>query len=152
MGRRLRRRAPPTPLSGSSDESFAPIVGPTSARGRTRPTPRRRLLTRASFTAANAEVSAGRLLAIAKPGRSYQLAGTVVAYERQGRDLVFRIRDPQRVELSAQVRYTGAVPDPFRVGRGVIVTVRKRGSEFIGERDSLVTKCPSKFQAAPPRD
>jgi hypothetical protein len=33
----------------------------------------------------------------------------------------------------------------------VIVTVRKRGPVFVGERDSLVTKCPSKFQAAPPR-
>jgi cytochrome c-type biogenesis protein CcmE len=27
----------------------------------------------------------------------------------------------------------------------VIVTVRPRGSVFVGERDSLVTKCPSKF-------
>jgi cytochrome c-type biogenesis protein CcmE len=43
------------------------------------------------------------------------------------------------------VRYVGAVPDPFRDGREVIVKVRKRGTVFIGERDSLVTKCPSKF-------
>jgi cytochrome c-type biogenesis protein CcmE len=104
-----------------------------------------------SFTAANDEVSAGHLLAIAKPGRSYQLAGTVVGYQRQGRVLAFRIRDPRRADLVAQVRYTGIVPDPFRVGRGVIVTVHREGSDFIGERDSLVTKCPSKFQAAPPR-
>jgi cytochrome c-type biogenesis protein CcmE len=25
------------------------------------------------------------------------------------------------------------------------VTVRKQGSTFVGERDSLITKCPSKF-------
>ena len=43
------------------------------------------------------------------------------------------------------VRYTGAVPDPFRDGREVIVTVRKQGDVFVGEQDSLVTKCPSKF-------
>jgi cytochrome c-type biogenesis protein CcmE len=43
------------------------------------------------------------------------------------------------------VRYVGAVPDPFREGREVIVTVRKQGATFVGERDSLVTKCPSKF-------
>jgi cytochrome c-type biogenesis protein CcmE len=46
------------------------------------------------------------------------------------------------------VRYTGIVPDPFAVGRGVAVTVTKQGSEFIGQRDSLLTKCPSKYQAA----
>ena len=46
-----------------------------------------------------------------------------------------------------RVRYTGIVPDPFRVGREVIVTVRKRGAVFIGDKDSLVTKCPSKFSS-----
>ena len=47
------------------------------------------------------------------------------------------------------MRYTGAVPDPFRAGREVIVTVRKQGGTFVGERDSLVTKCPSKFTDKP---
>jgi cytochrome c-type biogenesis protein CcmE len=46
------------------------------------------------------------------------------------------------------VRYTGIVPDPFREGRGVAVTVQMQGSQFIGQRDSLLTKCPSKYQAA----
>ena len=41
--------------------------------------------------------------------------------------------------------YAGPVPDPFREGREVIVTVRKQGDTFVGERDSLVTTCPSKF-------
>ncbi len=45
------------------------------------------------------------------------------------------------------VRYTGTVPDPFRDGREVIVTVNKRGSGFVGRKDSLITKCPSKFTA-----
>jgi len=56
------------------------------------------------------------------------------------------------VALSAAavpVRYTGTVPDPFREGREVIVTVHRQGAGFVGERDSLVTKCPSKFTAAP---
>jgi cytochrome c-type biogenesis protein CcmE len=47
--------------------------------------------------------------------------------------------------VSVPVRYVGTVPDPFREGREVIVTVRKQGNTFVGERDSLVTKCPSKF-------
>jgi cytochrome c-type biogenesis protein CcmE len=41
------------------------------------------------------------------------------------------------------------VPDPFREGREVIVTVQRQGGRFIGERDSLITKCPSKYKAAP---
>ena len=43
------------------------------------------------------------------------------------------------------------MPDPFRVGREVIVQVRKQGAVFVGEPDSLATKCPSKFKAAPPK-
>ncbi|MEA2140126.1 MAG: cytochrome c-type biosis protein CcmE, partial [Solirubrobacteraceae bacterium] len=45
--------------------------------------------------------------------------------------------------------YTGTVPDPFREGREVIVTVDKHGGQFVGERDSLITKCPSKYKTAP---
>jgi cytochrome c-type biogenesis protein CcmE len=56
----------------------------------------------------------------------------------------FRVRD-RNGTASVPVRYVGAVPDPFREGREVIVTVRKEGNTFVGERDSLVTKCPSKF-------
>ena len=52
-------------------------------------------------------------------------------------------------EWSVPIRYTGVVPDPFREGREVIVTVRKQGAAFVGERDSLVTKCPSKFTDKP---
>ena len=102
-----------------------------------------------SFGAAAQEVTAGQLLRAAVPGRSYQLAGTVVAgsIRRRGDVLWFRVRDPRRT-LSALVRYTGIVPDPFRAGRGVIVTVRREGAGFVGARDSLTTKCPSKYRAA----
>jgi cytochrome c-type biogenesis protein CcmE len=58
--------------------------------------------------------------------------------------MYFRVRD-RAGSASVPVRYTGAVPDPFREGREVIVTVRKQGGLFVGERDTLVTKCPSKF-------
>ena len=60
---------------------------------------------------------------------------------------MFRVRDRNgpAAAPSVPVRYAGAVPDPFRQGREVIVTVRRRGAVFVGEKDSLVTKCPSKF-------
>jgi cytochrome c-type biogenesis protein CcmE len=50
------------------------------------------------------------------------------------------------------VAYRGTVPDPFREGREVIVTVEKRGGQYVGERDSLITKCPSKYRTAPPSE
>jgi cytochrome c-type biogenesis protein CcmE len=83
----------------------------------------------------------------AAAGRSYQLTGKVVpGYHREGDVLVFRVRDRNGpASTSVPVRYTGAVPDPFREGREVIVTVRRDGAQFVGEKDSLVTKCPSKF-------
>ncbi len=66
---------------------------------------------------------------------------------RDGQELLFRVRDP-KLKLSVPVRYSGIVPDPFAAGRGVLVTVHKQGSDFIGQQNSLTTKCPSKYQAA----
>jgi cytochrome c-type biogenesis protein CcmE len=102
-----------------------------------------------SFSAGRDELTAGQLLKKARPGESYILAGTVLAgsVRHDGDALVFRVRDPN-LKVSVPVRYSGIVPDPFRQGRGVLVTVHEQGSSFIGEQDSLTTKCPSKYQAA----
>ena len=80
------------------------------------------------------------------PGRSVELTGKVVdgSVERRGDGLRFRIRDRDGTE-SLPVEYTGVVPDPFRDGREVIVSGELRNGTFVAERDSLVTKCPSKF-------
>ena len=103
-----------------------------------------------SFTASSEAVTPSRLATAADGGRSYQLTGKVV--EGSVRDIpggkAFRVRDRNGTR-SVPVRYVGAIPDPFREGREVIVTVRKRGRVFVGERDSLVTKCPSKFSDKP---
>jgi cytochrome c-type biogenesis protein CcmE len=102
-----------------------------------------------SFSAGREELTASKLLSTAKPGRSYILAGTVLdgSVSRQGSELLFRVRDP-KLKVSVPVRYTGIVPDPFAAGRGVLVTVHEQGQRFVGEPDSLTTKCPSKYQAA----
>jgi cytochrome c-type biogenesis protein CcmE len=102
-----------------------------------------------SFSAGRDELTASQLLARARPGQSYILAGTVLAgsVRHQGEALLFRVRDP-KLKVSVPVRYTGIVPDPFAPGRGVAVTVREQGSRFVGEPNSLLTKCPSKYQAA----
>ena len=99
-----------------------------------------------SFSASSEAVTPSRLIASAQAGQSYQLTGKVVdgsiVKDRDG--MTFRVRDRDGT-TAVPVRYTGAVPDPFRDGREVIVTVRKSGAGFVGEKDSLVTKCPSKF-------
>ena len=100
-----------------------------------------------SFSASS-EARTPSQLRNATAGRSYQLTGRVVpGYHREGDVLVFRVRDRNgpATAPSVPVRYAGAVPDPFREGREVIVTVQRRGDVFVGEKDSLVTKCPSKF-------
>ena len=103
-----------------------------------------------SFSAGRDEFTASQLLKRARPGQSYILAGTVLdgSVRHEGRALLFRVRDP-KLEVSVPVRYTGIVPDPFEQGRAVLVTVHEGGSSgFIGEQNSLTTKCPSKYQAA----
>jgi cytochrome c-type biogenesis protein CcmE len=104
-----------------------------------------------SFSAGSDERTAGQLLDSAVAGKTYTLAGTVKqgSVHREGGVLVFRVLDPHR-PVSVQVRYTGIVPDPFRAGRGVMVKVQRGGRTFVGEKDTMVTKCPSKFQVAPP--
>ena len=99
-----------------------------------------------SFSASSEARSPSQLAQSAAAGRSYQLTGKVVdgSIRKKGATTLFRVRD-RNGAASVPVSYTGAVPDPFRDGREVIVTVRKQGGVFVGEKDSLVTKCPSKF-------
>ena len=101
-----------------------------------------------SFSASSEAKTPSQLARGADSGRSYQLTGKVAAgsIRRNGETLHFRVRDRDG-GASVPVRYTGAVPDPFRENREVIVDVRRQGDVFVGERDSLVTKCPSKFAA-----
>jgi cytochrome c-type biogenesis protein CcmE len=83
--------------------------------------------------------------------RSVDLTGKVAAgsVKKSGDTLRFAVRDRNGTGPAIPVVYTGVVPDPFRVGREVIVTGKLKNGTFIGERDSLVTKCPSKFQTKP---
>jgi cytochrome c-type biogenesis protein CcmE len=99
-----------------------------------------------SFSDSTQASKPSQLLRSANPGRSYQLTGKVVngSIAHHGGDLTFRLRD-RNGSASIPVRYSGVVPDPFRDGREVIVSGRMSDGTFVGERDSLVTKCPSKF-------
>lgn len=103
-----------------------------------------------SFTASSEAVTPSKLARLSGSG-SYELTGTVLpGYRRVGEELDFRVRD-RAGKGSVLVRYRGAVPDPFRAGREIVVTVRRGRGAWIGDRDSLITKCPSKFAASPPQ-
>ena len=108
-----------------------------------------------SFSAASPALSPSQLVRQAEPGRAYQLTGTVVAgsVRHLGGALDFSVADRSGGStVSVPVSYSGTVPDPFREGREIIVTVQKQGGRYVGERDSLITKCPSKFTTAPPAE
>ena len=101
-----------------------------------------------SFTADTPATTPSQLLA-KQGGGDYKLTGKVVdgSVDRKGEELSFQIRDREGTR-SVPVTYAGVVPDPFRDGREVIVDGRMRDGTFVAERDSLVTKCPSKFENA----
>ncbi len=100
-----------------------------------------------SFSASSEAVTPSRLASGADSGRAYQLTGKVVAgYTRDGTVTHFRVRD-RTGSASVPVVYEGSLPDPFRADREVIIDVRKQGDVWVGQPDSLVTKCPSKFTA-----
>ena len=99
-----------------------------------------------SFTASTEASTPSQVLASAEPGKSYELTGKVAkgSVEHAGDKLEFAVRDRDG-SAKLPVVYEGAVPDPFREGREVIVSGELKNGTFVAERDSLVTKCPSKF-------
>lgn len=102
-----------------------------------------------SFSTSDESLDPSHLLASAQAGRSYQLTGKVAAgsVRRSGDTLLFRVQD-RNGPVSVPVVYHGSVPDPFRVGREVIVTVSKKpDGTYAGANGSLITKCPSKYKA-----
>jgi cytochrome c-type biogenesis protein CcmE len=105
-----------------------------------------------SFSSATEASSPSQLLSMhVSPSRSIDLTGKVAAgsVHKSGDTLRFAVRDQSGKGPTVPVVYTGVVPDPFRVGREVIVTGKLQDGTFVGQRDSLVTKCPSKYQTKP---
>src|ERR1700739_3559680 len=102
-----------------------------------------------SFSAGRDELTASQLLKKATPGGQYILAGTVEngSIRRLGPKNDFSVLRPGR-RGGGGGSYTGEVPDPFAQGRAVMVNVTDQGGRFIGQENSLTTKCPSKYQAA----
>jgi cytochrome c-type biogenesis protein CcmE len=105
-----------------------------------------------SFSSASSATTPSQLAANARAGKTYQLTGKVAegSWTQRGAVNVFRVRD-RSGRASVPVRYAGSVPDPFKEGREIVIDVRKQGDLFVGQPDTLVTKCPSKFSAEQPK-
>ncbi len=108
-----------------------------------------------SFSASTEAKEPSQLLSAA-PGSSAQLTGRVVvgSVTREGEGMRFRVADRDDAGKSIPVTYSGTVPDPFRGGREIVLTGSVENGVFAGERDTLVTKCPSKFttESSPTND
>ena len=99
-----------------------------------------------SFSASTEAKEPSDVLASGPSAESYQLTGEVVSSERDSDGLEFEIQDTDGEGETLPVKYEGIVPDPFRDGREVIVTgALDESGTFVAEKDSLITKCPSKF-------
>jgi cytochrome c-type biogenesis protein CcmE len=98
-----------------------------------------------SFSASSEAKQPSDLVGVS--GGSYDLTGTVApgSVEHEGTELRFEVADRDDPSATIPVAYNGTVPDPFREGREVIVSGTVSDGTFVADKDSLITKCPSKF-------
>ena len=83
-------------------------------------------------------------------GRSEKVAlgGVVLSHRGDSHapgGLRFVLRDVKGT-ARVSVLYRGTVPDQFKDGRELMVKGALRNGVFVAERDSMVTKCPSKYE------
>ncbi len=87
-------------------------------------------------------------------GKSYSLNGLVAvgspadaqAKALSADGLRFKVEDQDDPSKSIWVTYRGTVPDTFQDGREIVLEGTVDGGAFVGTRDKLLAKCPSKFQ------
>jgi cytochrome c-type biogenesis protein CcmE len=79
---------------------------------------------------------------------TYEMTGEVVrgSVQQNGKEgISFLVTDREGSGTQMPVTYKGAVPDPFRGGREIVLTGSLEKGTFVGEPETLITKCPSKF-------
>jgi cytochrome c-type biogenesis protein CcmE len=62
--------------------------------------------------------------------------------------LRFTLADNKGARGCVNVLYYGSRPDAFRTGRSVLVDGKLEGGTFVAVKDSLSTRCPSKYTAS----
>src|ERR1700753_1874886 len=99
-----------------------------------------------SFNAASNTAEPTQIMA-ASPGQNFEMNATVVpgSIKHKGETIDFEVEDRDGGN-AMPVSYTGGVPHPFRGGREIILTSqREQGGTVVGQPESQITKCPSKF-------
>jgi cytochrome c-type biogenesis protein CcmE len=103
-----------------------------------------------SFSASTEAKEPSQIMA-AGSGSTYEMTGEVVrgSIQHNGSEgIAFLVTDRKGSSAKLPVTYKGAVPDPFRGGREIVLTGSLKGGTFVGEPETLITKCPSKFTTA----
>jgi cytochrome c-type biogenesis protein CcmE len=106
------------------------------------------LLIYTSFTASTDAREPSEILDSGTSGETYQVEGKVLSISKsaeENRD--FKVTDADGDGGPMRVLYPeGIVPDPFREGREIVITGKlNEDGVLLAEKDSLITKCPSKF-------
>ena len=80
------------------------------------------------------------------PGTKTEMNGKVVpgSIKQVGEGIKFEVED-RKGGSALPVSYTGSIPDPFRGGREIVLEGAVKDGTFVGEPETLITKCPSKF-------
>ena len=81
-------------------------------------------------------------------GQKVRLEGKVTETTGDAADpkgMRFILQDNEH-SATMPVEYRGAVPDAYRVGRAVVIEGTFKNGVFTAVPDTLVTKCPSKYQ------
>jgi cytochrome c-type biogenesis protein CcmE len=105
-----------------------------------------------SFASSDSALSPSQLLQQARAGENVQLTGTVVkgsVRELADGQTDFRLADRAGGGRSVGVTYSGSVPPAFQPQRELIVTGALKAGTFVAQPGSMITKCPSKYSAAP---
>lgn len=116
------------------------------------------MLVYTTFSSASPERFPKQLVAEWTPDKTYRVGGQVLpgSVSRTDGVLRFKMGHPGTgADSPVEIEYNGTVPDPFREGRDVIIDVKRdpdagpHEHRFIGQGNSLITKCPSKFNGEP---
>lgn len=120
------------------------------------------MLVYTTFSAASPERFPAQIASGADPAQTYRVGGRVLegSVSRPGGVLRFKLGHPGTGAGKAiSITYEGSVPDTFREGRDILIDAKRGGpgtdpSAFVGQPNTLVTKCPSKFngEAMNPQD
>jgi cytochrome c-type biogenesis protein CcmE len=99
-----------------------------------------------SFSASTQAKEPSQVL-ISAPGTKTEMNGKVVpgSIKQIGAGIKFMVEDRKGGSGTMPVTYNGSIPDPFRGGREIVLTGAIENGTFVGEPESLITKCPSKF-------